>query len=763
MKQLKHYQEEKVEQLKLVSKMYFNTEENETIVFQAPTGSGKTFMMTNYISDIVEETELNLCFLWVSIGNGELHKQSMKSVEKEINPKIKCSLLEKEFFGTRNKINRNEIVFLNWEKIRNKDGKTGEFTNVVMKDKDTINFIEVLKNTRDSGIKIILIIDESHSNAATERAKEIRDEIIVPFLTIEMSATPVLTEDMSSRIIVDPNKVIEEGMIKKEVIINDSIDEIDVNEITSEKLILESAWKKREKLQSYYEKLNKNITPLVLIQLPNSAAGEAKKDTVYEFLKEKNITDEKIAVWLSDEKINNDYETLNTINSKVEFLIFKQAIDTGWDCPRAQILIKFRESNSIVFEIQTVGRILRMPEAQHYSIEDLNKAYVYTNIKSIEIKKEVYNPNIIKTLYARRALKYENIKLKSYYRNRIDYGDITSKYKIFFEKEFCKYFSIPLMDNEITYNNDNYDKLKQKGIILDEIKLDSILKDVEVSTYNLDLGIKVEDAEEINVTMSDKELEFNFESIIAKNLGGFAPKRSIPNVTTAIIFAFRKYLNISPGNGGIKYIQNIVVNNSSSFEEIIYNSITAYKDFHKDEVESKTPGRYNDEWEIPISKNYNPFTNKKVESELSIMQPLYMPIDKNGNVDNLELQFIKYLERNKEHINWFWKNGDEHMESNFGIRKEDGYTFQPDFIVSFKNGMIGLFDTKAINFNENDNMEKSNALYKYISEERYNGKNLIGGLVILDNTKFKYYTKSIYKSYKEDPDSWVDLNSLIYF
>lgn len=762
MKQLKHYQEEKIEQLKIISDMYFTTEESETIVFQAPTGSGKTFMMTNYMSEIVDEADFDLCFLWVSIGNGELHKQSMKSVKKEIDPKMHCSLLEKEFFGSRNKINKNEIVFLNWEKIRNKDRATGEFTNIVMKDKDTINFIEVLKNTRECGIKIILIIDESHSNASTERAKEIRDEIIKPFLTIEMSATPVLTEDMSTKISIDPNKVIEEEMIKKEVIINDSIDEIDTNEITSERLILESAFNKREKLQSYYRKLKSKVNPLVLIQLPNSSAGEAKKDAVYEFLKGKNIDDEKIAVWLSDEKINNDYETLNAIDSKVEFLIFKQAIDTGWDCPRAQVLVKFRESNSIVFEIQTVGRILRMPEVKHYEIEELNKAYVYTNIKSIEIKKELYNPNIIKTLYSKRCEQYRPINLKSYYRNRIDYGDVTSSYKLFFEKEFCKFFSIDFNENTTIDYDICKSKMENKGMSFELKKLDVILKDVEVSSTKIDSGLKIENANKINVSLGDKDLEMNFKLMIQKNLNGFAPKRSIPNVTTAIIFAFRKYLNINPADGGISYMQNLAVNNSSIFEEIISKSILLYKDFHKEEVENKTQGRFDEQWEIPESKNYNPFTNKNIESKISILQPLYMPIDKSGEVDKLEIKFIKYLEENKKYIKWFWKNGDEHMESNFGIKKDDGYTFQPDFIVMFKDGRIGIFDTKAVNYNENDNNEKSNSLYKYICEERFNGKNLIGGLVIFDNGDFKYYSKPIYKIYKESPDSWTDFNTLLY-
>ena len=56
------------------------------------------------------------------------------------------------------------------------------------------------------------------------------------------------------------------------------------------------------------------------------------------------------------------------------------------------------------------------------------------------------------------------------------------------------------------------------------------------------------------------------------------------------------------------------------------------------------------------------------------------------------------------------------MNSNFGIEKEDGTTFQPDFLILFKNGKVGIFDTKAgKGFNENDNEDKSNALQQYIS------------------------------------------------
>ena len=56
----------------------------------------------------------------------------------------------------------------------------------------------------------------------------------------------------------------------------------------------------------------------------------------------------------------------------------KQAISTGWDCPRAKILVKLRENMHEDFEIQTLGRIRRMPEAKHYENELLDNCYLYT-------------------------------------------------------------------------------------------------------------------------------------------------------------------------------------------------------------------------------------------------------------------------------------------------------------------------------------------------------------------------------------------------
>ena len=771
MKQLKKYQDIAVYQLLSLSDMYLKIDGEETLVLQSPTGSGKTFMITNYIYEMSKKEEYDLCFLWVSIGKGELQVQSYKSVKRELDEALKCSLLEEEFFGSRAEIDKNEIVFVNWEKIRTKDKKTGDFKNVVMKDKETINFPEVLENTRATGRKIILIIDESHVAATTDRATEIRDNIIKPELTVEMSATPVLMNG-AYPVVVKPNDVINEGMIKKEIIINQDIDKIVDDEFDSETLILESAYLKEEYLKEKYkeafanEETSNKITPLVLIQLPNSIAGEEKKENVLKFLETKGITIDngKVAVWLSDETVNKDSETLLPLDSKVEYLIFKMAIDTGWDCPRSQILVKFRETNSITFEIQTVGRILRMPEAKHYQEEDLNRSYVYTNVQSIAIKPEIYNPNIIKSLNAKRSEKYATTYMKSYYHNRVDFGDVTSSYYKVFEHEFCKYFGI----NQITEDNfippqtffyDNNEKLKEKGITTDYGKTDSIMSNVYVDSKDVDKGIRLEESNLFGVYASPSDLQAKFEKIINTNLNGFAPKRSIPTVKNAIFITFKKYLGLETAKGGIMYIQNLVCSNYDIFAQIINNSTNKYKPIHEIEVSAKSDERFNDEWEIAPEKNYNPETNQIVESKLSLYQPLFIE-RVGGKVNELEMKFIKYLDLHEAAIEWFWKNGSEHMEDNFGIQKDDKSTFQPDFIIKFKDGSIGIFDTKGGQF-ASDDAVKSSALYKYIYEERNKGHNLFGGLVILDGEKFKYFESTPYVPYNQEPSQWKPFDELL--
>lgn len=145
-----------------------------------------------------------------------------------------------------------------------------------MKDQEGQNFIDVIEQTRRNGTKVILIIDESHIGKSVKtRIQEFINTIICPNIVLEMSATP-LNEHID--VVIEPQKVIDEGMIKEDVIVNEGISKEDrsMEDTDSELLVLEKGYLKREELKKEYESIGSSVNPLVLIQIPNVDEGESK-------------------------------------------------------------------------------------------------------------------------------------------------------------------------------------------------------------------------------------------------------------------------------------------------------------------------------------------------------------------------------------------------------------------------------------------------------------------------------------------------------
>ena len=168
--QLKDYQIKANEALKdyvklAIKHIDINQITSRIITFKAPTGSGKTFIITSLIEDLCSDEKVNnVCFVWACPGKGDLHKQSHDAVKTYLGGNPPCSLLEDEFFGNRKYIRSKEVVFVNWEKLVMKDRETGKWANNLMKDQEGINFIDVIEQTKKNGTKIILIVDEITSD-----------------------------------------------------------------------------------------------------------------------------------------------------------------------------------------------------------------------------------------------------------------------------------------------------------------------------------------------------------------------------------------------------------------------------------------------------------------------------------------------------------------------------------------------------------------------------------------------------------------------
>jgi type III restriction enzyme len=764
----KEYQVNAIGQLvKSVSELLAKDASNKVCVFQSPTGSGKTVMVAKFIEEIIKELpETDLCFLWVSIGKGDLHKQSKKSLEIIFDGFPNVNLLEEEFFGSRNYIEQNEVVVVNWEKLYSKyaSGENkGEWKNKVMRDGEGVNFIEVLETTREKR-KIILIIDESHYASDAQRTNELR-QIISADVTLEMSATPKIqptAQDIAKGyakfVYVDPKDVIEEGMIKKEIIINANLEQLIDDEKTSQDIIIEAAYNKRLELKEAYAKVGSNINPLCLIQLPNAEAGVAKKEVIEAFLADKGITEtnEKLAVWLSEEKSDN-LDQISDLESEVEFLLFKQAIDTGWDCPRAHILVKLRDIQSYTFEVQTVGRILRMPEQMHYEDENLNTGFIFTNLQKITVQKEDYNPNIIKHLKAVRKSVYKSFSLSSYYKSRVDFGDITYSFGKILEEVFCNAFGIEINSSMINTAENEY-KIKSKGLILDAFSFsDELIIDKIFGSAHFD-NLPDEnfeaDLNKLKSKLGDSDVLDVFNMVIRQNLNGFSPKRSLPTVRGAIYQWFKKYLGINYQlENGIIHIQYLFLNekNLSFFSRLLSEATGNYRPIKKAEVKSKIEEVLYD-WDIKKEEFYNQYLYEKVDSKLCVYEPCYLF----QNRSSTEKEFEGYLESKLSNILWWFKNGVSKKDY-LGIKYEENglpQTFYPDYLVQFKSGTIFIGDTKA-GITASEAKSRAEALQHFIAVENKKGKNLIGGIVIKDSTgKWRINKNRTYDYDKNDLTHW---------
>lgn len=765
---LKEYQRDAVDELKGLLELYFKSSTRKEIVFKAPTGSGKTFIASSLMEELASEnSNINFCIIWACPGKGELHKQSFENVKNYLGGNPVCSLLEEDFFGSRAEIKNHEIVFINWEKLIQKDKETGKWSNNLMKDQEGKNFINVIDGTRRKGTKIILIIDESHiGKSATARIQEFINTIICPNIVLEMSATP-LSEHID--VVIEPQKVIDEGMIKVDVIVNEGISKEDrsMKDTDSELLVLEKGYLKREELKKEYSLIGSIVNPLVLIQIPNVDEGEAKKLIIKDFLREKGITEDngKLKFWC-DDKGHFDKKKIKNLDDNTEYLVFKTAVATGWDCPRAQILIKFREGKSETFEIQTIGRILRTAEAKSYNNELLDNAYIFTNIKEFETKPESYNPNRIKTEFSYFAKPYtklsiwEQTQLKSFYRSRQgDYNSADSNYTKYFLKSFMKFFKLTDEDKLLSLES-NIKKFKLKGLNLTIDTKDTLIEETTLGVTNIEEE-QIISGEQASVKMAENDVQAQYYSLIKENLNGLAYVRSKSPINSAIIDAFMTFYNIFPRSERVLSIQRIVVNNKNIFAEILDESTREFREMLQQNAGKK--GEHYD-FKIEDKRGYSTDTHVTIRATKSLYQPLFVLKGQNGHINYLEKDFLNYLDM-QEHVRWYWENGAELMRINFGISYNKGMnTFQPDFIVKFADETVGIFDTKAIDQRVEDTKTKQEALFNYLHDMNFNrgyAPKLIGGIVIKMGTQFYLFEGKDYHTYTESTAGWRNFNELL--
>jgi type III restriction enzyme len=159
-------------------------------------------------------------------------------------------------------------------------------------------------------------------------------------------------------------------------------------------------------------------------------------------------------------------------------------------------------------------------------------------------------------------------------------------------------------------------------------------------------------------------------------------------------------------------------------------------------------------WNVPTYLNYSDsYTTLPVK--LSIVEPFYQRDD----ASQVEGDFTDYLESKTVDIEWWYKNG-ENDARHFAVPYDDKGTkraFYIDWVVKYKNGKVGLFDTKSGITAETAKL-KAEGLCQYIKEQNAKGENLFGGIVIKHLGSWRYNDKEIYEFNVNDLKSWEFLS-----
>ena len=711
--QLKDYQQRAVQELLDDSKKLLGQLGSKKLIFKSPTGSGKTIMMAEFLRRIVGDMRIHKPFAFIWMAPHKLHNQSKEKLIRYFmnSHTLKCS--EFEDLDDR-QIQENEILFFNWESINKEE-------NIYIRENEKENNLStVIEQTKDAGCEIILIIDESHHHATSKISQNLIDDI-GPKLTIEVSATPVMyNPDEITSVPIEDVKF--EGMIKKSVILNPDFENVlsDDNIKSAladgtDALVLETAIKKRKELEKAYDD-ETNVNPLLLIQLPNEKTPmeEKIKADIIRILKDKhNITVEngKLAIYLSDMKENLENIAKNT--NETEVLIFKQAIALGWDCPRAQVLVLFRDWKSLTFSIQTVGRIMRMPEPNkgHYGNELLNHSYVYTNLDNISIEEDMAKDYV--TIYtSRRITDYEPVELVSIHRKR-------QRERTRLSPLFIQLF----LEQTGKYNLEKKIETKDQKVQI------SLISDYEAGSADELGGADIVADKRIDIE-NESDLQRLYDFFVCQHLTPFYPEdRSIARVKEAIYYFFSLQLGIRYTER-FKDILNIVLSEDNL--QHFVNVLDATKEQYIAEAHKRENGLEKDiGWEVPETINFSG-VYAELDVKHSVTKPFYY-----DHRWKTEKAFIDFLEKSKD-IKWWFKNGDRDATF-FAVPYEEngeGRPFYVDFIVQFKDGRIGLFDTKSGQTIKNA-LEKSDGLKIYIKEHGKE-KKLVGDIVAnTDSRNFK--------------------------
>lgn len=785
------FQTEAVEKLiNHIKTLWSKPERQIPIVFKAPTGSGKTYMTEKMICDLAEQPDWDrdVAYVWITFSE-DLAMQSKDKFDLYFPTSKHGRLLTIEDFNLGS-LQKNDVLFLNWHKLVSQKAEDRIYRRPEdsrMRHESRVYFEDFVENSHRNGIEIILIIDESHLNLTAASKRDVIDPLD-PKIKLNVSATPkkdtIGEAAMDGAVVkIEHEDVVAAGLIKENLICQTEEELMKYEGEDMDHVLLKLAIDRRKQLKEEIESFGVNVNPLVIIQLPNDddelmkEGKPTKEEITKEYLISQGVKANRIASWFTGKAKPIGLER---DDSEYEYLLFKTAAGTGWDCPRAQVLVMFRDIKSQIFHTQTIGRILRVPIMNEEVSKVFRNGYVYTNFSRNAVQSADYEGigNKPKTLvsYNLKGQDYEiDPKLLTDFISRVDYGDLgkSGEFQQCLFDTFNAFFGIE--------EDNTFDELRKK---LEAKHLDvsvkfthDIISDTEFKDFEK-IGVQLKESHETTRDWSRNDVQKWFTLTLVNILKAQTDNdckvgnivRSIPTLKSAIRLWFKYYAMPSESEDcWYRVFLNDTIHNevNSIFRRLIADTLKAYHPILEEQLRKRREENEVRQSEPFLLRKMYAFTEdyEELPEHKSLLSPFYLHKDYIGRIT--EEEFAKYLEQN-DCIDWWFKNGDSGKDW-LAIRyynevtKQDAL-FYPDWVFRKKNGTIGIVDTKGgQTASATETKNKAEALQKRL--QRLNGWHretirYVGGIVIKANGTWYYNDNMCYSYQKGSTEGWKRFSDL---
>ncbi|MBR0295360.1 MAG: DEAD/DEAH box helicase family protein [Bacilli bacterium] len=378
---------------------YYSNSEKVRVDFKSPTGSGKTLMASYLISLIIEANpDKKFVFVIATPSSSKLpffFEQKINKYKKD----LPYSKFEVEYIESPSSKASSSTVE-ETPKIKIVDNKVYIFGKATFGSKRIFSEQHVIDDFVDEvktqGYKLIYIRDEAHIGDLKTDNESKQFEVLMQSnadFILKMTATPNLSDSSVKIVTVKESDLCDPLRNENKWLLKTTAKTLLQSSMTEE-AILEDAINEFKRIKSDYKKLEENgvfIHPALLIQASNEPS---KKDEKEEFLKQIKLIKDKLdfhgLAWVqyfgdSDKDSNRVYkdnfslDDITQTDNEIDVILFKVGPATGWDIPRACMLLQLRKVCSEKLNTQTIGRIKRNPYPGLVKNSITDVYYIYSN------------------------------------------------------------------------------------------------------------------------------------------------------------------------------------------------------------------------------------------------------------------------------------------------------------------------------------------------------------------------------------------------